>query len=195
MLLNCILLALSVSIDSLGIGISYGIKHTKISKISNFTLFSISFLMTSFSIFIGNSISSLLSEKFSILIGSLLLIFLGIYGIYKNISNKTTNYDFNNSNEIDKKEAIFLGLALSIDSFCVGLGSGIIGFNDLLLPIFVSVFQLFFINCSTNIANLLLSKFNISFLYIIFLSYFIRYIKNFVLICHIFSNYTYYYIR
>ena len=58
MLLNCILLALSVSIDSLGIGISYGIKHTKISKISNFTLFSISFLMTSFSIFIGNSISS-----------------------------------------------------------------------------------------------------------------------------------------
>ena len=112
MLLNCILLALSVSIDSLGIGISYGIKHTKISKISNFTLFSISFLMTSFSIFIGNSISSLLSEKFSILIGSLLLIFLGIYGIYKNISQQTTNYDFNHSNEIDSKEAIFLGLAL-----------------------------------------------------------------------------------
>ena len=87
---------------------------------------------------------------------------LGFYGIYKNISNKTTNYDFNNSNEIDKKEAVFLGLALSIDSFCVGLGSGIIGFNDILLPIFVSVFQLFFINCSANIANLLLSKFNIS---------------------------------
>lgn len=50
MLLNCILLALSVSIDSLGIGISYGIKHTKISKISNFTLFSISFIVTSLSI-------------------------------------------------------------------------------------------------------------------------------------------------
>lgn len=32
MLLNCILLALSVSIDSLGIGISYGIKHTKFQK-------------------------------------------------------------------------------------------------------------------------------------------------------------------
>ena len=159
MLLNCILLALSVSIDSLGIGISYGIKHTKISKISNFTLFSISFLMTSFSIFIGNSISSLLSEKFSILIGSLLL---GIYGIYKNISQQTTNYDFNHSNEIDSKEAIFLGLALSIDSFCVGLGSGIIGLNDILLPFLVSIFQLFFINCSANIANLLLSKFNIS---------------------------------
>ena len=198
MLLNCILLALSVSIDSLGIGISYGIKHTKISKISNFTLFSISFLMTSFSIFIGNSISSLLSEKFSILIGSLLLIFLGIYGIYKNISQQTTNYDFNHSNEIDSKEAIFLGLALSIDSFCVGLGSGIIGLNDILLPFLVSIFQLFFINCSANIANLLLSKFNISdniLSYVSFRSYFIRYIKNFVLICRNLYNYTYYYIR
>ena len=152
MLLNCILLALSVSIDSLGIGISYGIKHTKISKISNFTLFSISFLMTSFSIFIGNSISSLLSEKFSILIGSLLLIFLGIYGIYKNISNKTTNYDFNNSNEIDKKEAIFLGLALSIDSFCVGLGSGIIGITGFVYPLFAALFHTIFINCGNIIA-------------------------------------------
>ena len=60
MLLNCILLALSVSIDSLGIGISYGIKHTKISKTSNFTLFSISFIVTSLSIIIGNTISSIL---------------------------------------------------------------------------------------------------------------------------------------
>lgn len=162
MLLNCILLALSVSIDSLGIGISYGIKHTKISKTSNFTLFSISFIVTSLSIIIGNTISSILSEKFSVLLGSAFLMLLGFYGIYKNISNKTTNYDFNHSNEIDSKEAIFLGLALSIDSFCVGLGSGIIGLNDILLPFLVSIFQLFFINCSANIANLLLSKFNIS---------------------------------
>ena len=172
MLLNCILLALSVSIDSLGIGISYGIKHTQISKTSNFILFIISFLMTSFSIFIGNTISSLFSEKLSIIIGSLLLIFLGFYGIYKNYSNKTIDYDFNHSNIIDKKEAIFLGLALSIDSFCVGLGSGIIGTNDILLPILVSVFQLFFINCSANIANLLLSKFNISDIILSYISSF-----------------------
>ncbi len=162
MLLNCILLALSVSIDSLGIGISYGIKHTKISKTSNFILFIISFIVTSISIIIGNTISSILSEKFSVLLGSTFLMLLGFYGIYKNISNKSSNYDFNNSNEIDKKEAIFLGLALSVDSFYVGLGSGIIGINDILLPFFVSIFQLFFINCSENIANLLLSKLKIS---------------------------------
>ena len=53
-------------------------------------------------------------------------------------------------------------MILIIQMKLIGLGSGIIGFNDLLLPIFVSVFQLFFINCSANIANLLLSKFNIS---------------------------------
>lgn len=66
MLLNCILLALSVSIDSLGIGISYGIKHTKISKISNFTLFSISFIVTSLSIIIGNTILPYFQKIFCI---------------------------------------------------------------------------------------------------------------------------------
>ena len=33
MILNCILLALSVSIDSIGIGITYGIKNTRITKL------------------------------------------------------------------------------------------------------------------------------------------------------------------
>ena len=41
MLLNCILLALSVSIDSLGIGITYGLKKTKIIAISNIILFAL----------------------------------------------------------------------------------------------------------------------------------------------------------
>ena len=83
MLLNCILLALSVSIDSLGIGITYGIKHTKIRSISNIILFAISFCMTSGSIFIGHYISILFSPIFSALLGSALLILLGIYNIFK----------------------------------------------------------------------------------------------------------------
>ena len=42
MLINSILLALSSSLDSLGIGITYGIKNMKISKISRLILFTIS---------------------------------------------------------------------------------------------------------------------------------------------------------
>lgn len=161
MLLNCILLALSVSIDSLGIGITYGIKHTKISNISNVILFAISFCITCSSIFLGHYISVLLSTSFSIFIGSSFLIVLGLYNIYKVSSSPPTDYDIDHSNDIDKKEAIFLGLALSIDSACVGIGSGIIGINNIVLPILVSSFQLAFLNCGNLVAKNILKKIEI----------------------------------
>ena len=46
MILNCIVLALSVSIDSFGIGITYGIKNTKITNWSKLILFTISLIVT-----------------------------------------------------------------------------------------------------------------------------------------------------
>lgn len=162
MILSCILLALSLSIDSIGIEITYGIKNTKINIISNIILFTISFCITCGSIFLGHYISILLSPNFSKFLGSSFLILLGIYNIYKTINNKTKNYDIDNSNTIDKMESIILGFALSIDSACVGLGSGIIGINDIILPILVSSFQLFFINCGNFFGKSVISNFNIS---------------------------------
>ena len=162
MLLNCILLALSVSIDSLGIGISYGLKNTKVNSLSNITLFAISFCITCGSIFLGHYISALFSPTFSTILGSSFLIILGIYNIYKSLNRPLVNYDTDNSNNIDAKEAIFLGLALSIDSACVGIGSGIIGINDIILPLLVASFQLIFINCGNWIANSIIKYVNIS---------------------------------
>ena len=36
------------------------------------------------------------------------------------------------------KESLFLGLALSLDAFCVGIGSGIIGINSFIFPFLTS---------------------------------------------------------
>lgn len=161
MLLHCILLALSVSIDSLGIGVAYGIKNTTISKISNIILFAISFCVTCGSIFLGHYISVLLSPTFSTFLGSSFLILLGVYNIYNISNNKIVDYDIDHSNTINQKEAIFLGLALSIDSACVGIGCGIIGMDDIILPILVSSFQLIFLNCGNLIAKCIVKSINI----------------------------------
>lgn len=162
MIFNCILLALSVSIDSLGIGIPYGLKKTKITIISNIILFAISFCITCGSIFLGHYISALFSPTASTILGSSFLIILGVYNIYKTINNPITDYDIDHSNNIDAKEAIFLGLALSIDSACVGIGSGIIGINDIVLPFFVASFQLIFLNCGNLVANSIAKYVNVS---------------------------------
>ena len=162
MLFNCILLALSVSIDSLTIGISYGLKKTKINNISNIILFVISFCITCGSIFLGHYISALFSPVLSTILGSSFLVILGIYNIYKSLHASPTDYDIDHSNNIDAHESIFLGLALSIDSICVGIGSGIIGLNDIILPFFVATFQLAFLNCGNSISQKIVEYFNFS---------------------------------
>ena len=161
MILNCIILALSASIDSLGIGITYGIKNTKIKILSNFILFTISFCTTCGSIFLGHYISVLFSPMFSKTLGSSFLIILGIYTIYKVLNSCSVNYDIDDSNSIDKKEAIFLGLALSVDSVCVGIGCGIIGINDLILPILIATFQLIFLNSGNLVAKKIIKEIKI----------------------------------
>ena len=64
MLLNSFILAVSSSIDSLGIGITYGIKNMKISFFSKFILFIISISITYFALFLGNLLSNVLSNFF-----------------------------------------------------------------------------------------------------------------------------------
>ena len=78
MILNSFLLAISSSVDSLGIGITYGLKKTKISYVANIILFSISIIITTFSMWFGNCISNFLSSNITNVIGSLIIIFIGI---------------------------------------------------------------------------------------------------------------------
>lgn len=176
-MLSSIILAISVSVDSLGIGITYGIKDTKISYIGKVILFCISFLVTIVSIWFGDNIKNIFSDTFAKFIGSSILILMGTFIIYQAINKKenpnvTTklndekifsffikflgitiqiikdpNYsDFDNSHKIDSKESFFLGLALSLDAFCIGVGGSIIGLSSGIFPFLVGLFQLIFLS-------------------------------------------------
>ena len=151
-MISCILLAISVSIDALTLGITYGIKHSRITKISNLIVFSIAFVSTSIAIFLGKNISKLFSPYVATFIGSVLLVFLGIYSIYKSFYKNTEDYDLDHSNSIDKNEAILLALAVSTDASCVGLSCGIIGITGFVYPLFAALFHTIFINCGNIIA-------------------------------------------
>jgi len=52
MIVKCILLALSASIDALGLGITYGIKKTKMSSVGNLIIFVVLFCLSGISVFI-----------------------------------------------------------------------------------------------------------------------------------------------
>lgn len=164
MILKYILLALSASIDALSLGITYGIKKTKMSKTSNVIIFTIVLVCSIIAILIGHTLSLLFSPTFSVLLGSSLLILLGLYNIYKGLkkSNVFINFDIDNSNYIDNKESIAIALAVAIDASCVSMGAGIIGYISFILPIFMAVFHTFFVNCGNFIAKSIVQKLNVS---------------------------------
>ena len=162
MFLKCIFLALSASIDALGLGITYGIKKTKMSRPGNIIIFTTLFCLSGLSVFIGHYISVLFSPTVSAILGSSLLILLGIYNIYKSQNNTSTNFDTDGSNYIDAKEAFVLGLAVAVDASCVSLGSGMIGIGSLFLPLLMATFHTFFVNCGNLVANNIAKKFTIS---------------------------------
>lgn len=192
MLINSFVLALSSSVDSLGIGITYGIKNTKISYTGKIVLFIISFSISILSVWFGNIIKNVFSDFATKLIGNTILIAMGVFvcfqairkdkiksapelllsePIYENnekiysffidflgitikIIKNPTSSDLDSSNSIDGKEAFFLGFALSLDCFCIGVGGSIIGVSSFLFPLFISVFQLVFL----SIGNMLGKK-------------------------------------
>ncbi len=152
-MLSSFILAISSSIDSLGIGFTYGIKNTKISLIGKILLFIISITVTYISIFLGNIIESIFPHFLTKLIGSSILIFMGVYIClqalkedFSNIFNNPISSDLDKSKIIDSRESIFLAIALSLDSLCIGIGGSISNINLRLFPILVSIFQLFFLS-------------------------------------------------
>lgn len=178
-----------------GIGITYGIKNTKISNLGKIVIFIISFFTTLISVYLGNIMEFILPNFITKYLGNFIFILIGIFVCFQalkkdktnnkinnnknskcnNVTKKKTysffirflgitikiikdpvNSDLDKSNKIDSKEALFLGLALSIDSICIGIGSSIIGINNLIFPFIISFFQILFL----SIGSLLGKKIN-----------------------------------
>ena len=163
MILKYILLALSASIDALSLGITYGIKKTKMSKIGNTLIFTIVLTCSCIAILTGHFLSLLFSPTFSMLLGSSLLILLGVYNIFKGINKLDTvkDFDIDNSNYIDTKEAIALALAVAVDASCVSMSCGFIGYGSFILPVFMAVFHTFFVNCGNFVAKSIVQRLNV----------------------------------
>ena len=185
MILTCMLLALSTSIDSIGIGLTYGIRDITISRQAKIILFIISLIISSISILIGNTLNNILSEEITNIIGSLILFFIGLIiivqtlkrekrqekkvyklfirflGITIQIIKDPITSDFDNSKKIDSKEAIYLGTALSLDSFSVGIGAGMLGSISIIFPLIVSLFQIVFLSLGRNIGEKVNKKIHI----------------------------------
>ena len=175
-----ILLAFSASLDSLIIGIAYGIKNIKIKIWINIIIASIVTLGTFLSMILGTILIKFLPMYICNYIGSILLIIVGLWMTFDyfkerknlNIANKdlieSLNYDeilYNNktadadgSGNIELKEAISLSIALSINNFALGIGASISGISLPLTILFTLIFSILLLIIGLKIGNSFLSK-------------------------------------
>ena len=86
-----VLMAISLSIDSFVIGITYGTLKIKIEFVYKFIIAIISFLITFFALVIGSYLKNIFSSKITNLIGSSFLFLMGINLIRKSFYQKQNN--------------------------------------------------------------------------------------------------------
>lgn len=123
MFINSLILTFSSSIDSLGIGITYGIKNTKISYMAKIVLFASSFSISILSVWFGDVLKNIFSDFVTKLVGNIILIGMGSFVCFQAIRKDKTNITQNispsepiyeNNEKIYSFFIDFLGITIKI---------------------------------------------------------------------------------
>jgi len=151
--LPALLLSLAVSLDSLGVGLSYGVKKVRIPLPSLLLLSALSGLAMLASMLAGHFVGSFLSAEVARFLGGMTLIGLGLLallmakrtrhgsttkkndrilslrirslGLIVQVIRDPDSADLDQSGEISAGEAVLLGMALALDALGGGFGAAL----------------------------------------------------------------------
>lgn len=156
-MLESLLLVSSLCIDSFVASIAYGTSKIHIPPLSAVIINLVCTITLACSLLIGSIFKSFLPSGLPVFLGFLLLMLLGIYRLFESIfksyiskyskSDSPLTFklfdfrfvlqvyadeikaDFDKSKCLNVKESFYLGLALSLDSLAVGIGSSLCNVN------------------------------------------------------------------
>ncbi len=155
MLWNVIVISISLSIDALGIGISYRLKGVDITFPAKITIGFVSVLVMWVSLYLGKLMLHIFPMDVARIIGCSILGLMGLSFIRSALFGKeNTTYDFNKSKKIELWEAVVLGFALSIDSVSAGIAAVSMGLGNNWIPLCVGLMQVMFL----YMADILITK-------------------------------------
>lgn len=181
--MNLISIVIAVSLDGFGVGITYGMRNIRISFLALLTIMLCSGVIVLCSMLVGNILRMFISPAITSVLGSIILIMLGLFVLYSNIRSKKnqqishdeTNKDENKfshfksvmsdphqadkdrSGSISVGEAFVLGIALALDAFGAGFGAAMLGYSPMLTSFLVATMSGLFVYSGIKI-GLLLSK-------------------------------------
>lgn len=189
-MLESILIAIAICIDSFALGITYGIRKIKIPKIAILTINLVTICTLGITVFFGQIIRQFISHFTASFISSIILICLGSFlmlegyikhligiraalgdqklvnlhipklGIIIDIAFDVTKADLDISGDINIKEAMYIGFILSIDSIGAGFGYAMGSTNVIYFMIFVFFINILSITYGLNIGHRIVNQKN-----------------------------------
>lgn len=170
-----VLLAFAVSLDSFSVGFTYGLRNIRIPLVSIIVIACMSAFTMLISMLAGNVLSTILPPSTASRLGGFILVLLGGWIIYQNVRDEPENLqeeeeekviatievkyfgiainilkkpvaaDIDKSGAINGREAVLLGLALSLDAFGAGLGAAMMGYSPWMLAVSIGIMSALFI--------------------------------------------------
>ena len=139
-----LILAVSLSMDALGIGISYGLRGIRVSWKARVVICAMSMMVTGAAVGLGSVLLEVIPLPAAKLLGCGMLLILGLVIIVQGFRKRKEENSF--SCDFDRSaEALYLGAALSVDSFGAGVSSAVSGMNSILVPILAGLMQMLFL--------------------------------------------------
>lgn len=145
MLFKIWMISISLSIDALGIGMTYRLKGIKIPVYAKVIVGLLVGGVSFGALFIGRKIVSYFPEDVLKIVVTALLSLMGILFIRKGLYATEMLCDINASETIEADEAILLGIGLSLDSVGTGIAVAALGIHHILLPILIGLHHALFL--------------------------------------------------
>lgn len=147
-----ILLAVSVSFDSMGTGMAYAMRGVRIPWSTRLLTALSGGILTLLAVTAGDWMKKWIPDLAFTLIGGSILIILGIHAaadVIKNIPGK--DYDRDGSKVLEPCESAALCLSMAVDSMSAGLCLGNEGWQKLLFPLFTALSGILFLSAGNCI--------------------------------------------
>jgi len=155
------LLVIAVSIDGLGVVVSYGIQKTRVPLPAIFIIMLCSGFTVLLAMTLGDAIKTFLSPIVSEKIGGVILILLGLFTLInliraknnkpleqenttvltdmKTVLSSPIQADLDKSGIISASEAALLGIALALDAFGAGIAASFLHYSAIVTAVLIAL--------------------------------------------------------
>jgi len=162
--LSAIAIAAVSNLDNLGVGTAFGMRGAGISALANVIIAAVTTAATAIALEFGRALSHLVAPWIGSVFGSAIIIAAGVWTVITSIRTMsrpersliaagapaTTRFS---RNSISPREALLLGVALSMNNLGTGIGAGAVGVPGLATTLLAGTFSLLAVGSGSRLGR------------------------------------------